>query len=359
MRVAALAALVVLGSAGCDAVFGLERDDSKPWLDGYAFRKRITITPNVATDLVDVPISVATAVAPELMSGARADGTDLVFTADDDDTILDYEIVDYDSATGALDAWVRIPALRGQAATELSLYYGGPIRAAVASATWPSRCALVWHLSGTTTTEHDSTTNAHHPSGVLAPPRVAGIAGYARDLAPASRLAIPSVGLDFATVSFGFSIWVRIAQTLGSYDSPFYRGGSSATNEGYSLLLGTSDWQAELSNGTGTNLVISVAPQPVIDRWTQLAVIVDREALAFRGYRDGVEVASVPLAPTFGSIGGPGRELELGSLSYPFQGTIDEVRMYSGAPPPAWFTVEFANLTDRARFMQIGAEEAR
>ncbi len=79
-----------------------------------------------------------------------------------------------------------------------------------------------------------------------------------------------------------------------------------------------------------------------------------------RRLRSGpIATASRPLAPTFGSIAGPGRELELGSLSYPFQGTIDEVRIYNGAPPPAWFTVEFANLADRTRFMQIGAEEAR
>ncbi len=143
-------------------MFGFERDDSKPWLDDYAFRKRITITPNVATDLVDVPISVATVADPELRSRAQVDGTDLVFTADDD-TLLDYEIVNYDPTSGALDAWVRIPALSGQASTELSLYYGGPSRASLPIATWPSTCAVVWHLSGTTATEHDSTTNAHHP----------------------------------------------------------------------------------------------------------------------------------------------------------------------------------------------------
>jgi len=44
---------------------------------------------------------------------------------------------------------------------------------------------------------------------------------------------------------------------------------------------------------------------------------------------------------------------------YPYQGGIDELRVYSAVPPEGWFSIEYENLTDRDRFMQLGDEEIR
>ena len=358
MRVAAVVAVALLGSAGCDAVWGLDRGDTRTWVDGYRFRKAITITPNRAFDLVDVPISVVLAADAELVASARSDGKDVVF-ATPDGTVLRRELVAYDPTTGALEAWVRVPSLPGADVTQVFLYYGGPMMPSAIGNTWPPSCAGVWHMSETATIEHDSTANAHDANGPIAPARMVGIVGAARDLAESTPLSVPASGLDFGTGSFGFSLWVRVHETLGPSDSPFYKGGSSQINAGYGVLLGTGGWAVSVSDGAGTERDVELTGAPIIDTWVELGVILDQVAKTTRTFVNGAEVTTVDLGAAFGSTSNPDRALELGSMMYPYQGGIDELRVYSAVPPEGWFSIEYENLTDRDRFMQLGDEEIR
>ena len=59
-----------------------------------------------------------------LQTAAKADGSDIVFTAGDGVTKVSHEIESYNSATGQLTAWVNVPAVSPSADTVIYLYYG-------------------------------------------------------------------------------------------------------------------------------------------------------------------------------------------------------------------------------------------
>ncbi len=90
----------------------------------WTVRRPITVDHTlVAANLTDYPLLVQVTDS-SLIGAAQADGDDLVFVAADSTTRLDYDIESWDSATGALTAWVRIPSLSATADTELYLYSG-------------------------------------------------------------------------------------------------------------------------------------------------------------------------------------------------------------------------------------------
>lgn len=90
----------------------------------WTVRRPITVDHTlVAANLTDYPLLVQMTDS-SLIGAAQADGHDLVFVAADSITRLDYDIESWNSATGTLTAWVRIPSLSATADTELYLYSG-------------------------------------------------------------------------------------------------------------------------------------------------------------------------------------------------------------------------------------------
>ena len=59
-----------------------------------------------------------------LKDNAQSDGDDILFTSSDGHTKLSHEIESYNSSTGALVAWVKVPTLSTSADTVLYMYYG-------------------------------------------------------------------------------------------------------------------------------------------------------------------------------------------------------------------------------------------
>ncbi len=117
----------------------------------------------IQADLENFPVLIDITDA-EIGQKAKPNGDDLLFTAVDGTTILDYEIEYYNNSDGHLVAWVttNIAATNG---TFIYLYYGN------ASATnhenpegvWDSHYRMVQHLSETSGTIYDST--IHHNNG--------------------------------------------------------------------------------------------------------------------------------------------------------------------------------------------------
>src|SRR5690349_6765394 len=85
---------------------------SAPWLTGFLYRKSIAITPPTLTAaLTNFPVGILADADAQLADNARDDGHDIVFTSADGTMRLDHELVTFDGATGALEAWVRLPQL--------------------------------------------------------------------------------------------------------------------------------------------------------------------------------------------------------------------------------------------------------
>jgi hypothetical protein len=348
----------------CSAATGTcESADDVPagsdWLDGYAYRKRITITPTAAASLAEFPISVVETADASLAAHARADGQDLAFTAADGSTLLAREIVQYDAQTGALDAWFQAPAL-GAAPTTFYLYYGGASRAGATP--WTSLYAGVWHMGGSPATIPDSTARHHDASASEVsrqPGLEPGLVGLARrfDGVDDSTSASNSADFDFGSGSFSYSVWVYVTHSSGAYDMPLFKGGSSPGFPGYDVELGSATWGTGVSDGA-TSLSTWFGNEPsLLSRWVQLVGVVDRTAGQWSTYVDGVRKASSTIS-TFGSIDSS-LALKIGNDSNPFNGVLDEVRVYTAALSDGWIAAEHANLADRPRFVTLGSAEAR
>jgi len=94
----------------------------------WTFRQKLTINSSYvddtgAADLSDFPI-VYNKVNPYLVGKTQSAGQDIVFTSSDGITQLDHEIEEFDTQTGKLVAWIRIPTLDYNNDTTIYLYYG-------------------------------------------------------------------------------------------------------------------------------------------------------------------------------------------------------------------------------------------
>jgi Domain of unknown function (DUF2341) len=80
---------------------------------------------------------------------ATARGNDVIFTASDGITPLNYEIETYSSSTGQLTAWVNVPSLSSTSDTIIYQYFGNANAPPTVSgsATWDQHFMGVWHLS--------------------------------------------------------------------------------------------------------------------------------------------------------------------------------------------------------------------
>ena len=142
-------------------------------LTGWADRQEITVDSALVsgTDQTNFPVLVNITNA-NLAAHALASGFDITFTAADGATVLPYEREEYNSTTGALVAWVKVPILSHTANTVLYMYYGN------CSATdqqqphsvWDANYKAVWHLKEATGTDPaDSTVNGNNFTGATSP----------------------------------------------------------------------------------------------------------------------------------------------------------------------------------------------
>jgi hypothetical protein len=144
----------------------------------YKYRKRITFNASQVSginDLTDFPAYLHINSDDDLRTVANGghvennSGFDIIFTTADGVTLLDHELTSYNANTGAMDCWVKIPALSPATDTFIYMYYGNSAISSSQSApsTWSNGFAGVWHLDnslnnatavgGLNGTDHNST----------------------------------------------------------------------------------------------------------------------------------------------------------------------------------------------------------
>jgi hypothetical protein len=347
--------MAVVWSTGCDVVFdldGVEPPDAP--LPGY--RKQIAIRSPATTALENFPLSVLIKDDPDLAAHVF-DDLDIAFT-DASGGLLPCEVVDYDAATGSLDAWVLLPQLTAlPATTTIDLQYGVPVQPCVRTAAWPTTAVGVWHAGLDTDRTDDSTRHGHAlvaPSATRTPQPGAGIVGTALLYDGVDDTLCDPVdddgSLAFGTGSFSYGIWVNLTSNVGDFDQPLGMGGSSQSAIGFNFELGLGEWKSNLSDGVHTStLETDLLATPALGRWVQLYAVVDREANVVSSYVDGI-------ARTTNSLTGWGaldttRPLCLGHPYDLIHGVVDEARVYATALAPAWIAVEHANFARRDDMM--------
>ena len=168
----------------------------------FGYKKSITINGG-ATGLaggphLNFPVLVSLPNDASLLARVAAGGHDIMFRGEDVTTcagpgtcVLAHEIEEYDTGTGTLVAWVRVPSVN--VGTVIYMYYGN---AQVTRPTetpagvWDTGYVGVWHLgetgSGAVREYRDSATFANHGRGgkgvaAAVPARVSGQIGYAQN----------------------------------------------------------------------------------------------------------------------------------------------------------------------------------
>ncbi|MFH1521786.1 MAG: DUF2341 domain-containing protein, partial [archaeon] len=329
-------------------------------LDPYSswtYKKEITIDySKVNGSQVNFPVLINTTDS-DLITKAQADGDDIVF-ADSNDDKLDHEIEYYNSTTGWLVAWVRIPTLSNTTNTTISMYYGnaGATNQENATGVWDSNFVMVQHMQedpgpggagdivDSTKYDNDGTAEA----SMTADDQVAGQIDGSLDFDGVDDyIGVPD---DICDVSSDFSVtlwvdpddnsenprWTSIYNT-GSND---FQGGHLASDEIYFRLLGS---------------VIKTSPYVVsYPGWIYVVFVYNGGTK--RIYVDGVEKTTISggitADATFSAIGA-GYSVN----TYTADGLIDEVRISNVARSTGWIATEYNNQFSPDSFYSVGEEE--
>jgi hypothetical protein len=302
-------------------------------------------------------------------SGGRvvhANGNDFAFTLADGQTRLDYEIEAYDSTTGHLTAWVRVPELTPQQDTTIYAYYGNAVPgASQASGELWMDYASVYHFSEDTVSAAalcgaqacDSTANGNHlfGAGMLARDSVAGKAGNALSFAR------EGTGLDamnfFVTGNeITLSTWLR-AETVSHAGVAVSLPYSAEKGwDGFDIYATRSTLDANLATDAGFHSVS--APVNYADgSYHHVAAVYDGASVSI--YFDG-QLADVK--PHSGTPRLDSHMLTVGYASqywssYRFNGQLDEVRVADVARSADWLQTEYANQVSANTFSRVGSEE--
>ena len=197
-----------------------DRTTGSAWYqaDPWTYRRRLAVEAGRAgADHDDFELLVQFS-DPALGAAARADGSDIRFTAADGTTLLAHEIEAWDPATSSISAWVAVPTLTDATDTIVYLYAGAPDApdGQDVRATWDPAVDAVWHLAddpaGPPPIVDDSggrSLDGATSGGMSTGAAVGGIAGGALALDGVDdRLDVPAAAIG-AAGGFTVSAWIR------------------------------------------------------------------------------------------------------------------------------------------------------
>jgi len=151
-------------------------------LEGWDYRRKVTITEQSGNDLTDYQVLVELNSTNFNFAHAQTNGEDIRF-ADEEGNLRDYWIEKWDAANEEAKVWVKVPSIPANGITELYMYYGNPSASSEsdASATFIRVIDGVvgsWHFDeGSGTTAYDSSGNDNDGSLTNMDPATAWVDG--------------------------------------------------------------------------------------------------------------------------------------------------------------------------------------
>ncbi|RDE12436.1 MAG: hypothetical protein C4K49_10165, partial [Candidatus Thorarchaeota archaeon] len=329
----------------------------------FKYKKTITVDhTKVAADLTNFPLLVSL-YDRDLRTDVQSDGDDIVFKIGNQLLSHEIELFDqaYNSTHARLVAWVRVPFLSSASDTEITMYYGNSAlgsqqnRAGV----WDSRYFGVWHLGETSGNVLDSTSYGTQgtPAGGIVR-GATGAIGRASDFDGVDdtiSFGDPTDGhLDPGTMSYTYSMWVRVDRNTANYQRVLYKGGSSSSDRGYDFetTQDASSINAWISDGTTS--VTAYSTPVTLGTWMHLVAVVNRTSGMLVLYRDGLNTGRRSLG-TIGTLSST-TTFRLSHTSYPTDAIMDEVRVWNFAASADWISTEYANEKTPSTFYSVGNE---
>jgi RHS repeat-associated protein len=341
---------------------------------GYSYFRAITIdhtkVPN--TDQTNFPVLISgtySYLATTANGGnvSSATGYDIIFSPDAaGSSILDFEQESYSSSTGAINYWVRVPAVSHSTDTVIYMFYGNSSVSTDQfnkAGVWDSSYALVSHLSDSApnTTVADSTSNANtltnqaNTSNKTAAGKINNGLTY-NGSSDYSGVANNS-SLNIQSSAITLEVWAKptnstaasserlIVKEVSGNTYPYVRYGLFRATSGSSQL---TFW---ISTGGFTNVS---GGSTSAGTWTHAVGVYDGSTMTL--YVNG---SSVGTASQSGNIGASSTPLVLGadteaSMEY-FNGILDEARISNIARSADWVATEYANQNNPSTFYNVGS----
>jgi hypothetical protein len=335
------------------------------WNTSWQYRRTITIDhTKVSSDQTDFPVLIDLT-DNGLRTKVQANGNDFVFT-DANQTKLSHEKESYNSGTGHLIVWIKVPVLSSTTDTVLYMYCGNPTCGdqQTRNAVWDSSNRMILHLAETSGTQYDSTVNGNNVTpnnGVIQ-----GTAGKSdgSDTFDGTNDYLQTPHSDTLTVfSQGFtaSFWLRL-------DDVSRR--QTILNK-YNSATGQRSWYIEYQ----TNLLGFFASQdgtiyrewhatfrPVAGTWYFIAIAWEPNAVP-KFYVNGTQVTTSGAAKIASIYNNAGVPLYIGMCPYDgtryLRGGLDEIRISNPSRNVGWILSSYNNQKDPTTFYQLGTEEER
>jgi cysteine-rich repeat protein len=315
-------------------------------MPGWNYKKMITIDHNkVAGNLTDFPVLIDIT-DPNMVSKVQSDLDDIMFTSGDGVTKLSHEIESFNSSTGRLTAWVKVPSLSSTNDTVLYMYYGNANASNQQNpeAVWDSNFLAVQHLEEKTGTIIDSTSNNNDgtaQNGVVQN-AIGKINGADSFDGVDDRTVLPRVFTS--ENSFTFEGWMNSNNKQGYAISERDTAGNGAFIQYYSygnnfqFYIGNKILQKPASSGS----------------WHYVVGTFDGTTASL--YVDG----GSPVITT-SSVTWPNQQMYLGDRSTSgraFSGTLDEIRLSNVARSADYVKTNYNNQNDPSGFISITGEES-
>jgi hypothetical protein len=344
----------------------------------YQYRKKITLQGSRITGtLTNFPVLIRLAGDSDLSAHARSDGADILFTAADGTTPLDFEIEQYDTEMGplVLCAWVRAPNLTAGVSLDVYLYYGNPaqtVSSANPHGVWDGNFVGVWHLSDksweTGLIQFDSTANGNNGS----------MGGGDSNYMPLwdwghiaySQAFYNTISSNYAYIDAGTGASLNLSGNQLTLEAWVYTS-SDGTNQGV-VSHGGYAYGYRLLVSDGGNVIFCINDQAGYAVWSSNTITWNAwhhvvgvyDGAKMTVYIDGVKdptetVKTDNIIPNSNPTWIGHGDNALGQpWSFPWAGELDECRISQVGRSGAWIQTEYNNQSDPSGFVAAAGEEA-
>jgi hypothetical protein len=330
-----------------------------------------------SADSSNFPVCIRSTLAPLKSTGngggvTNANGYDIVLCSDTGLTsLLDFELESWDATTGAIVAWVRLPALSHTSDTVFYLGYGKSSITTDQSnqhGTWDSNFGAVYHFGSSGTQDYsigrrtDSTSNGNTlANGASLTTPATGQIGKALDVNNSTQvLSAGDAASIHPTAGFTVEAWVKPPDYSG-YRCAVGKGNNSAPRRNYSLFTEQTTGHAMLSV-TKSSAVTDLIGTSAISTSVFTHVVGTYDGANLRLYVNGTQENSVAYT---GSVDTNAADnLWVGCLDYGFGaffpfgalgvgGLVDEVRVSSLARSASWVLAQYNNQKTSSTFYTV------
>lgn len=328
----------------------------------------------ISSDLLNFPFLIRLTNTNFTFNQAQQNGSDIFFSGKNG-KILPFEIEYWDASQGNAAVWVKADTLRGNNSDQyITMYWGNPD-----PSTLPKKEPVfdttngfhsVWHLSESSDTIYDATTNRYKGIRKGAVQQQSGIISHCQ------KFTGPNGYIDLGNIcnpkkrDLTVSVWVKLAKLTGVQTIIAQsNGGSPSSGYGWDLQFDvnsnlhffTSTAEGSAWGKTAGAFEIWSAGEGIINdtaQWHHLAVVLNRSANRnSKCFLDGIEISYT----TSGDISDVGDivnnlPLKLGAEAdsdYPFTGYLDECTISFTARTDAWIKLCSINQGTQDKLVQF------